>query len=225
MGATWLIGVVLCTISSFGTGLSKLTIRKSWLLERAITKQSSSCGNDDDYHDAGDEEEEVVTNADGTIQQSITKNNNLPTFWTPARMRYAALLFMSFFNPILDIGAFAFCSPSILAPFSGVSLAWVVLLSKRLVGEQPEPPRVVGAVLIMAGEVLIAVFGDHSAHNHNSAGVTVESIVRILLHTVYKERKKNEAASTFFMCASHSLPILLLFSENDCRKIPTWSHP
>ncbi len=81
---------------------------------------------------------------------------------------------MTFLNPAFDIAAMSFASPSILAPFSGVSLAWVVLLSKRLVGEQAEPVRVLGASLIMLGEVIVAMFGDHSSHDD----VTLDEMVR-----------------------------------------------
>ena len=157
--SVWLIGVVLCGISSFGTGLSKLAIRKSWLLEYQLQDKHRGPGD----HDQGN------SNSNGTPK-------NPSVMAAAARLRYAALFFMTFLNPALDIGAMAFCSPSILAPFSGVSLAWVVLLSNRLVGEQPERPRVVGACLIMLGEVFVAIFGDHSGHNAN-ANVTLQDVV------------------------------------------------
>lgn len=134
--ASWLIGVVLCSISSFGTGISKLAIRKSWLLE----------------------EQEALLLPSSTATSTTTAR----------RLRYAAFLFISVANPILDISALAFASPSILAPFSGVSLAWVVLLSDRLVGERPAQLQIAGALLIMVGEVVVALFGDHSSHSETS---------------------------------------------------------
>lgn len=136
--ASWLVGVILCSISSFGTGISKLAIRKSWLLEE----------------EANDNEN----------LPSTASSNIAPQSRSAARLRYAAFLFISVANPILDIGALAFASPSILAPFSGVSLAWVVLLSDRLVGERPAKTQIAGALLIMVGEVVVALFGDHSSH-------------------------------------------------------------
>ena len=93
---------------------------------------------------------------------------------TAFRIRIAALFFMTFLNPVFDIAAMRYASPSILAPFSGVSLAWVVLLSKRLVGEQPEPVRVLAAILIMLGQALVAIFGDHSSHDN----MTLDEVVR-----------------------------------------------
>ena len=58
----------------------------------------------------------------------------------------------------------AFASPSILAPISGLALASVVLGSKPVLGEQPERNQIVGASLVVIGEVMVSLFGDHSSH-------------------------------------------------------------
>ena len=140
---SWLIGVVLCSISSFGTGISKLAIRKSWLLE----------------------EEHAKKEALPSLSSPTTENDD--TCPSATRLRYAAFLFISLVNPVLDIAALAFASPSILAPFSGVSLAWVVLLSPYMVHETPQSQQIMGALLIMVGEVVVALFGDHSSGGTN----------------------------------------------------------
>jgi len=70
--------------------------------------------------------------------------------------------------------AMNYASPSILAPFSGLTLVWIVLLSSPLIGEQPAPRQVAAAALIVLGEVVVAIFGDHT----NDDGLTVRDVVR-----------------------------------------------
>jgi drug/metabolite transporter (DMT)-like permease len=71
-----------------------------------------------------------------------------------------------------------YASPSILAPFSGLTLVWIVLLSSPVIGEQPHLRQVLAAALIVAGEVIVAVFGDHT----NDEGMTVSDVVRYIRH-------------------------------------------
>ena len=80
---------------------------------------------------------------------------------------------MTVLNPLCSVLAMRYASPSILAPFSGLTLVWIVLLSHRLIGEAPTVTQVIAAMLIVLGEVVVAVYGDH----YNDA-VTVEQVVR-----------------------------------------------
>ena len=52
--------------------------------------------------------------------------------------------------------------PSLTAPFSGLTLVWVVLLSSRFTGEVPSLWQKVAAGLIVVGEVTVTLSGDHS---------------------------------------------------------------
>lgn len=81
---------------------------------------------------------------------------------------------MTVLNPLCCVVAMNYASPSILAPFSGLTLVWIVLLSQLLIGEQPAVRQICAAALIVTGEVVVAVFGDHT----NDDGRTVEDVVR-----------------------------------------------
>ncbi len=83
---------------------------------------------------------------------------------------------MTLLNPLACVLAMNYASPSILAPFSGLTLVWIVLLSNPVIGEQPTAPQIMAACLIIFGEVIVAIFGDHT----NDEGVTVEDVVRIV---------------------------------------------
>jgi len=64
------------------------------------------------------------------------------------------------------------------APFSGLTLVWIVLLSQPLIGERPTRTQIVAACLIVLGQVLIAVFGDHT----NDEGVTLREVKESYLY-------------------------------------------
>ena len=69
---------------------------------------------------------------------------------------------MSFLNPLCGVLAMKYASPSILAPFSGLTLVWVVLFSGVVVNEHPGKSQKIACTLIVMGEVLVAMFGDHT---------------------------------------------------------------
>lgn len=103
-----------------------------------------------------------------------------PSLLPPSRglaycLRLSGMLGMTFLNPLCGVWAMNYASPSILAPFSGLTLVWIVTLSPPLIGEHPSPAQVLAAAFIVLGEVVVAVYGDHT----NDAGVTVEDVVRI----------------------------------------------
>ena len=99
--------------------------------------------------------------------------------WFPRLLRYTGMFGMSVLNPICCVMAMNYASPSILAPFSGLTLVWVILFSNPVIGEKPSAPQVVAAGLIVSGEVIVAFFGDHT----NDDGVTIEDVVSLPVYT------------------------------------------
>jgi len=98
---------------------------------------------------------------------------------TVARLlRLAGMFGMTFVNPAFCVIAMNYASPSILAPFSGLTLVWVIVLSEILIGESPTLLQKVASSLIILGEIMVAIFGDHT----NDQGVTLAS-----LEASYKE--------------------------------------
>lgn len=81
----------------------------------------------------------------------------------------SGMIGMSFLNPLCCVLAMKYANPSILAPFSGLTLVWVVLFSGNVLGEYPGRSQKVACGLIVMGEVLVAMFGDHT--NGEDAGV------------------------------------------------------
>lgn len=95
-------------------------------------------------------------------------------FWKISQLlRFAGMIGMSFINPACSLVAMNYASPSILAPFSGLTLVWVIVLSKPLLGEQPSCAQRTASALIVWGEVMVAVFGDHT----NDEGATKASVI------------------------------------------------
>jgi len=88
-------------------------------------------------------------------------------------IRYCGMVGMAVLNPICCVWAMNYASPSILAPFSGLTLVWVILLSPAVVQETPSCQAQIACGLIIAGEVIVALFGDHT----NDDGVTVNDVL------------------------------------------------
>jgi len=89
-------------------------------------------------------------------------------------LRFSGMIGMTFLNPLFCVLAMNYASPSILAPFSGLTLVWIVLFSETMIGEKPSRKQVTAACLIVLGEVIVAVFGDHT----NDEGVTVDDVIK-----------------------------------------------
>jgi drug/metabolite transporter (DMT)-like permease len=81
---------------------------------------------------------------------------------------------MTIFNPLCCVIAMNYASPSILAPFSGLTLVWIIVLSDALIQERASPRQVFAAILIILGEIIVSLFGDHT----NDENVTIENVVR-----------------------------------------------
>jgi EamA-like transporter family len=166
----WIKGISFSVAASVIGGVSKLSIRKSWLLEEEKAKE---------------EEEESVPNnvvvvmgedeyGPVTVMKEERTNGRClrATAWSLA-LRYTGMFGMMILNPLCGVIAMNYASPSITAPFSGLTLVWIVLWSECSIGEKPSFLQVVAATLIVLGEVIVAIWGDHT----NDEGVTLDDVV------------------------------------------------
>eukprot|EP00986_Skeletonema_menzelii_P015753 scaffold12619_cov133-Skeletonema_menzelii.AAC.2 len=80
----------------------------------------------------------------------------------PLLLRTTGILGISVLNPIFNIAALHYASPSILSPLGGLTLVFMVLLSEPTIGESSSPIQLFGAALIIAGEFVLTLFGDHT---------------------------------------------------------------
>ena len=224
----WSRGIALSILASIIGGVSKLAIRKSWL----IVQEDD---NDDDSNDSGggggvggddselannhsknrkSTEDTAVTTSCDTAElivaddeeakspppspqkdfvvedndTNIKKKNNVTDYELSSRqrrknyrksiaLRYSGMFGMTFLNPACCVVAMNYASPSILAPFSGLTLVWVVLFSQPTLGEKPTSSQLIASSLIIMGQMIVAIFGDHT----NDDGVTIDDVVRMLL--------------------------------------------
>jgi hypothetical protein len=159
---------------SIGDGLS-LSPTRSKPFEH-IQKGTAPC-------DTHTESSNSSSNSSSSNSSSSSSSNNhhdgtaapLHRTWLPVALRAAGMIGMTLLNPLCSVLAMNYASPSILAPFSGLTLVWIVLLANPVIGEQPTTRQVVAAGLIIFGEVIVAVFGDHT----NDDGVSVQDVVRV----------------------------------------------
>ena len=195
----WSKGIFLSILASIIGGISKLAIRKSWLLQAdrnhrhnhgggygqgMVTADTNLLSNERECYDytntniendpsSRNNDAEVDDEGDGNEEQVIpnTGRNN-PTL-LPYSLRYSGMFGMSVLNPICCVLAMNYASPSILAPFSGLTLVWVILGSPLVNNEKPSNQQILACSFIIAGEVVVAIFGDHT----NDENVTVNSVV------------------------------------------------
>jgi hypothetical protein len=175
--ADWFKGIGLSLAASMVAGGAKLAIRKSWLLQAQQEQEQDS--------DRSREEEDDNENFNEEYTQDNEKllpvSGNIATrrIWqmNPYSLRYSGMFGMSILNPVFSVFAMNYASPSILAPMGGLTLVWVILFSGMTLGEFPSSTEMIAAILIMVGEAIVAVFGDHT----NDDGVTVEDVVRLFV--------------------------------------------
>ena len=96
-------------------------------------------------------------------------------------MRVSGMIGMSVLNPLCCVMAMNYASPSILAPFSGLTLVWVIIFSEMVLNEKPSKSQVIACTLIVLGEVLVATFGDHT----NDDGKTVDDVVSYRINAIF----------------------------------------
>ncbi|KAL3777573.1 hypothetical protein ACHAW5_007104 [Stephanodiscus triporus] len=185
----WIRGISLSVLASVIGGASKLSIRKSWIIDARRKAEISSSGAFEanryvnQNHDSDDSSVENEANQLAPLEVDCS---HLPPFdqhstllpRDPNRkhrrkkpsisakqlswhLYVSGMIGMSFLNPLCCVLAMRYANPSILAPFSGLTLVWIVLLSGITVGEHPGRSQKVACTLIVTGEVLVALFGDH----------------------------------------------------------------
>lgn len=103
---------------------------------------------------------------------------------TSKLLRLAGMFGMTFVNPAFCVLAMNYASPSILAPFSGLTLVWVIVLSRPMIGESPTMSQKIASTLIVLGEVMVAMFGDHT-NDQDTSIADVEASYRELPFVLY----------------------------------------
>jgi hypothetical protein len=101
-------------------------------------------------------------------EEKATKANNSLALG----LRYSGMFGMTFLNPLFCVLAMNYASPSILAPFSGLTLVWIILFSEQIISERPEKKQIIAAALIIVGQIVVGVFGDHT----NDDDITLEDV-------------------------------------------------
>ena len=162
----WEWGLLFGFLGSLLSSASKLMIRKSWLLLAAVDAEAEA-----------EAEPPPPDHHHRTTSSSRTRNwRLLPRVMAAAlALRWSGLLSLSVLGPVLDVLALSRATPSLLAPFSGLSLAWIVLCSEPLIGERPSPPEVLASGLVGLGVVLTSACGDRTNPGNHE---TLEDLVR-----------------------------------------------
>ena len=173
----WMKGIALSVLASIIGGASKLAIRKSWLMEANATQfllaEMAS------HHGSLEEEEASfarISDHDDDEENEHIELDNKRIKKIAYSLRIGGMVGMTFLNPLCCVLAMNYASPSILAPFSGLTLVWIILFSKALIGETPRRLQVFAAGLVVLGEVFVAAYGDH----RNDDDVTLEQLVSYL---------------------------------------------
>jgi len=90
-----------------------------------------------------------------------TKDDSKSTKQLAWMLYLLGMIGMSFLNPLFCVLAMKYANPSILAPFSGLTLVWIILFLGMILDEHPSRSQKIACASIVAGEVLVAFFGDH----------------------------------------------------------------
>ena len=195
----WSKGIFYSILASLIGGASKLAIRKSWLLlENIRNDEATDCLITDWQHLMNETTSkvggfspsfEITLEIEGYQQKSHNNDNmyegsfgerndqhsNVKSLHAKSfALRAFGFIGMSFLNPLCSVIAMNYASPSILAPFSGLTLIWIILFSEMLIGEKPSSKQIAASLLIILGQILIAVFGDHT----NDNDTTLSDLVR-----------------------------------------------
>jgi drug/metabolite transporter (DMT)-like permease len=162
----WTRGIVLSIMATIIGGASKLAIRKSWILELSLEGQESSS-----LFTLENEEGETGNRESGS--QGSDEIMHLTVKRKALFFRFLGMIGMTVLNPLCGVLAMSYASPSITAPFSGLTLVWIVIFSEAVVGEKPSKSQIFAAGLILLGEVITALFGDHT----NDKRTNIENVV------------------------------------------------
>jgi EamA-like transporter family len=189
--SAWIKGITFSVLASIIGGASKLAIRKSWLIEANATQyllaETTADEEETDRREEMGSQQELAPylqlspnpsyDGDDVIDEAI-RHRSKGAKRVAYSLRLMGMIGMTFLNPLCCVIAMNYASPSILAPFSGLTLVWIVLFSETLIGEIPRRPQVVAAGLVVIGEVVVAAFGDHK----NDENVNLEQLVS---HAMY----------------------------------------
>ena len=197
----WIKGITLSILATIIGGASKLAIRKSWLMEALDDDGNndfnnfalvSQVGEDGDYSD----ERLSNGNRDSPSENALETR----TQRTALCLRLSGMIGMTFLNPFCGVLAMNYASPSITAPFSGLTLVWIVIFSDVLIGEKPSCVQIGAAALIVFGEVVVAIFGDHT----NDDGASLATL----------QQSYREPAFIIFLIGISCWMLLVLFWIN-----------
>jgi hypothetical protein len=220
----WIMGISLSILASMIGGASKLMIRKSWLLEQHEHEEGEAqelqqhvplttidpVTNVSTIHDTFHHENmahTVDTNPPSTtypLPHSHPHHQHQPRY-IPVLLRTLGMVGMTIFNPLCSVLAMNYASPSILAPFSGLTLVWIVLGSNTFVQEIPTIQQIIAVICIIIGEIIIAIFGDHT----NDTNTTIYDVVRTtnMYSLLYKMRHLSSYSTSFEKHSSLSIYI------------------
>ncbi len=214
----WAKGIILSILASIIGGVSKLAIRKSWLMQARTNRRHSFRSDDSstladqnllsDVGSDGETNENLASRNDEARLLDETEHLQNPSF-VPYAIRYSGMFGMSVLNPLCCVLAMNYASPSILAPFSGLTLVWIILFSPMVNDEKPSSRQILSCCLIICGEVIVAIFGDHT----NDEDVTVEDVVSsrstFLLAILFPAKRLSYPNRNVLICACDNLHFLV----------------
>jgi hypothetical protein len=155
------------------SGIQELVTRR---LDHAISTTSSSRSNSDSNSDvplfASSKKRKCLSRYCDSNNFNTTTISSHKTKRVAVALRCSGMIGMTILNPLFCVLAMNYASPSILAPFSGLTLVWIVLFSETLIGEKPSRTQIIAASSIVLGEVVVAVWGDHT----NDENVTLDHV-------------------------------------------------
>jgi len=170
--SSWTKGLAFSILASLIGAVSKLCLRKSYTILGAdavapIPSNDETANLCD--HAEKDEENTVYHDSceddmESEIREFASKEESL--WWRKFRaftIRAVGVFGMTVLGPSCNVYALQFASPGILCPIgSGLALVWIVLFSDRAIGEKPRPVQVLAVGLIVLGEAIVSVTGDHT---------------------------------------------------------------
>ncbi len=184
----WMWGITYSVLASIIGGASKLAIRKSWIIHGKL--QPSGCSSVVLPPELVVSETESKELSTIEIMESAfsTEQDGSPQLCTISKAKavswflyFFGMIGMSFMNPLCCVLAMQYANPSILAPFSGLTLVWVILFSGVVIGEHPRRSQKVACALIVLGEVIVALFGDHT----NASNMDVDDVIQSYLDPAF----------------------------------------
>jgi len=170
--SSWTKGLAFSILASLIGAISKLCLRKSYTILGADAvapipsndETANLCDHaekDEEntvYHDSCEDDVESEIREFGSKEDSV--------WWRKFRaftIRAVGVFGMTVLGPSCNVYALQFASPGILCPIgSGLALVWIVLFSDRAIGEKPRPVQVLAVGLIVLGEAIVSVTGDHT---------------------------------------------------------------